>query len=367
MVSIARKNLFKEKTRLIISVSGVAFAVFLIIVIQGLYNGWKERITSYIKNIDASIWVGQAGSSDMFHSTSIIPITLKENLEKISGVKEVNRFLGRQIAFDLKGKKVNTYIVGFDTEKNIAGPVKVAEGKKVPQEGEIIIDRVFTKNKNLKIGDVIKIGDKEFKVVGISEGGNMVIFQFSFISQKEAEPLFQMKGLTNYFLVKTDGDVGKIASNIKEKIPTVEARTKDEFINENQKLVRETFLPIIYVLTIIALIIGISIIGLTIYTATIEKLQEFGVLKAIGASNFQIYRVIFSQALISGILGYFVGVIFSLFAVRIIEYLVPMFVVSIRAKDILIIFGIAVLMSIFASYIPVRRITKIDPARVFRA
>lgn len=60
MVSIAR---------LIISVGGVAFAVFLIIVILDLYQGWNKRLASYVDNVQADLWVMQLGSTDMLHSS----------------------------------------------------------------------------------------------------------------------------------------------------------------------------------------------------------------------------------------------------------------------------------------------------------
>jgi putative ABC transport system permease protein len=71
--------------------------------------------------------------------------------------------------------------------------------------------------------------------------------------------------------------------------------------------VDETFLPIVSVLVVIGFVGGVAVIGLTIYTATMEKSREYGVLKALGASNGRLYRIVSHQALISGVLGYILG------------------------------------------------------------
>ncbi|MCL5985374.1 MAG: FtsX-like permease family protein [Actinobacteria bacterium] len=384
MISVGRKNLFQEKTRLFISVGGVAFAVVLMLTIQGLYQGWNKNITAFISSVDADFWIAKKGSADMFHSVSFVPKDLESKVKTIPGVEEVNQFIGQQIAFDLKGKKVNFFLVGYDTEKNIGKPLKLLKGKEKPDRNEIIIDIVFARNKNLKIDDSLEINNKKFKVVGLSEGGNMIVYQYVFVKKEDAEEIFGMypkivensgyakndetKGFVNYLLVKAEeGKEGNVKEYLEEKLNDYETKPKEEFLNENKKLLKESFLPIIFVLNIIALFIGTSLIGLTIYTSTVEKEQEFGVLKAIGASNFQLFKIFFEQGFISSTLGYFVGVGSTFLLLKVIKILVPAFTTIIGYKDLLLVFSAAILMSIFAAYIPIRKVMRIDPARVFRA
>lgn len=61
-VSVARRNLFSDPTRLAISVGGVAVAIILIIVLLGIYGGSSEQMSAYINNVDEDLWVAQAGS-----------------------------------------------------------------------------------------------------------------------------------------------------------------------------------------------------------------------------------------------------------------------------------------------------------------
>ena len=374
MVSVARKNLFQEKTRLFISVGGVAFAVTLILILQGLYQGWNSRITAYMESIDADFWVSQKGSADLSHSVSLVPKDLESAIKATDGVKAVNQFIGRQIAFKIDDEEANFFLVGFDTDENVGGPVKMAKGKSVPDDGEIIVDTVFAKNKKVKIGDRLTLNNRGFEIIGLSEGGNMVVYQYAFVKKEEAEKVFGMDGeggkiaLTNYFLVKAEpGKVFQAKESLEKNLTENTVKTREDFLDENKKLIRESFLPIIMILNLVAFFIGVALIGLTIYTATVEKAQEFGVLKAIGASNWKLFKIIFEQGFISAVIGYFIGVGLTFALLKVITNIVPAFTTEIRLVDLAFVLLAAVLMSIFAAYIPIRKVMRIDPARVFRA
>ncbi len=311
----------------------------------------------------------QEGASDMFHSISILPRGMEGEIGALEGVEEVHRLLGRQIGFKIDGKEVHTFLFGFHTEMGVGGPLRVFEGRDRPQEGEIIIDGVFARNNALRSGDSLIIGGREFRGAGISEGGNLVIYQFSFIRQEDAEDLFRMGNLTNYFLVSVDDSnkAQEVAQRISEEMPGAEALTKAEFAENNRKIMTESFLPIFSVLVVIGFIIGVAVIGLTIYTATVEKSREYGILKAIGANNWDLYKITFEQSLTCGLLGFMVGVLLGWAVNAAAAAFVPAFVTYLRIQEIAGLLGVTLLMSLVASYIPARRIGGIDPAVVFRA
>ena len=57
MTRLAFRNLFQNKVRLLISVGGVALELLLIISLDGIFTGVEQRITVYIKNRCADIFV----------------------------------------------------------------------------------------------------------------------------------------------------------------------------------------------------------------------------------------------------------------------------------------------------------------------
>ncbi|MFX1821279.1 FtsX-like permease family protein [Pseudarthrobacter sp. CC4] len=368
MLFLAVKNLVQEKTRLLISVGGVAFSVLLIMSIQGLYQGWSNKIGEYIRTVPADYWVTQSGATDMFHTPSVVPLTVRDFLTGIDGVASAKPFSGRRVAFAHNGKDINLYVIADDTENGVGAPARVVEGATVPGRGEIIIDQVVARSQGIRIGDTIPLAGRTLTVTGYSEGGYILSFSFAFTTREDAESILQLPGATNFFLVTLrDGtDAGEVATRI-EANPAVDAITKDRFVDNNTNIVRDTFLPIILVLLFIGIAVGMTVIGLTIFTSTIEKAREYGVLKAIGVSNRQLYTVVVEQALTAAVLGYAVGAALGLAVSAAAGNYVPEFITETRWLDAAWIFAVTLIMAVVSSLIPVRRLARIDPAEVFRS
>ncbi|TSC93819.1 MAG: lipoprotein release ABC transporter permease, partial [Candidatus Berkelbacteria bacterium Athens1014_28] len=177
--------------------------------------------------------------------------------------------------------------------------------------------------------------------------------------------IIDFKSFVNYYLIKSDNmDLTK--ENLEKAFPNLEIMSKQQFLDNNTEIITDTFLPIIEVLLIIAVVIGIAVIGLTIYTATIEKSQEYGVLKAIGYSNLQLFSIALIQSLVAGIIGLIAGSILTILVVNLATYVTSAFIFELGFPEMMAVISMALGMSIVAAFIPLRRLLSIDPANVFK-
>ncbi len=378
MFFLARKNLFAEKTRLIMSISGVAFAVLLILVLGGLYRGWQTKITAYIDSLSTDLVVGQAGSADTTHSMSFLPATLAADLRQVQGVTRIDQFNGRQITVNdprtsrsapmrgKKGQEWRIFIVGIDPAAGRNGPLKMVSGTANIVDGQVIIDQAFSRKTGYGLGDIVPIAGQKLTVAGISTGGNSLIYQYTFVTENDVRQILQLGPLVNYFLVSAGNPAGVTAS-LERQFPELNVMTKEEFAANNRKIVTEVFLPIVGILFVIAFIVGSAIVGLTIYTATIEKSREYGVLKAIGSSNGLLYRVVLEQSFIAGAAGFVIGLGLSFLVSWLAGYFISGFITAVGLTDVVLVFATAMLMSLLAAWIPAKRLASIDPALVFKA
>ena len=332
---IAFKNLFKEKGRLLITVGGVTFSVILILLLLGLYAGWSTQVKKFLGGIEAEFWVGSKGSSDLSHGISILPRKTIDQLESIEGIEKVTPFVGRQISFELDGQEAHVYLIGQD-EGKIIKPYKIVKGSSNLSKGQIIIDEAFAQENNLTIGDKLIIQGVELKITGISRGGNLLAYTYAISTQEDAREALNANDYTNYFIISAPSAKGdRIAQEIKNKSPDLEIISKESFLESNSAIVKDSFLPIIAVLLIIAFVIGISVIGLTIYTSVIEKNREYGVLKALGYTNFQLFYIAVTQALIAGGLGLVIGNILAPLIARLASEFVGGFIYELNYIKIL--------------------------------
>jgi putative ABC transport system permease protein len=150
-----------------------------------------------------------------------------------------------------------------------------------------------------------------------------------------------------------------VAQAIESRISSVSAFTQEQFAASSREEMN-SLQPIVAVIMVIGFIVGGAVISLTIYTATVEKAREFGVMKAIGASGSQLYRIILSQSLTVGALGFLVAAPLSIGA-SLIERFVPEFGTLFQWQPIAAVLVGVLLVSLVAAYLPVRRIATIDP------
>ncbi len=365
MLLIAWKNMRAEKARFAFSVAGVAVAALLLAFMLALYTGWNTRIASYVQEVPADLWVVQDGNENFF-SASLLPDSKLDAVRTMPGVVGVNSLLGRTLKLSHNGKTYDSYVLGFDAG-GIGGPLHIKKGSGTPQAGEIVVDDVLARTAGIKIGDELGVKDQMLSVVGISTGGNIVLSQLSFVSKEEARKIVGLDNFSNFGLVRTEkGQAGLVAIEI-NKIPGVTAFPSHEFAAKSRKVLQRNVLPILAVVVVLVFIVGSVVVGLTIYTATLEKEREFGVMKAMGTPNKFLVLAVVEQSLICGLIGFAVGEVAVVTVSGFAQRLVPQFVTLLRWQDALVVLVAVVVMSLLAASLPVQRVLRVDPLRVFKA
>src|SRR3972149_1989591 len=133
-MSLARRNLFQDKTRLALSIGGVALAVMLILILKGFLSGMNRQITSYLDQSPGSIVVAEEDVVNLLGATSLLPEGSAQKAETTRGVDEAIPVLSQFVILDLHGKKQPAYMVGYDPDQG-GGPWQIAEGR-APEGGE---------------------------------------------------------------------------------------------------------------------------------------------------------------------------------------------------------------------------------------
>ncbi len=366
MVSLARQNLIHEKSKIALSVGGVVLGVFLIFTTVGLYNGINTVVESMVLNGGADLWITSRGSSGSLHSPSLLPLNLEQDLW-VDGVEEVVPLVRMPLATVIDGSKTLVFITGYDPGKGMGGPWKITEGVASPGNGEAIVDGVLAQNAGLNLGDTLTLESREFKVVGISDETFIMIAHLVFITLDDARS-FLPANLTNFFLVKVEASsrIGDVARAIEQALPGVSASTSETNAAEAKDETVGSFLPIILVISAIGALVGVLVVGLLVYTLTIEKSREYGIVKAIGGTNAYLYRIVLFQAMVVAMLGFAVGVAVSVPAISLLRRVVPEFVVIITPPMMLWSLLGFIVTGLVASFVPIRRLSGIDPAVVFK-
>src|SRR5262249_12439703 len=136
----------------------------------------------------------------------------------------------------------------------------------------------------------------------------------AFITKKDWEQLQGSREVVSFVLVKmTAGESAEtVAARIESQVDKVTAQTRQAFAAQERQVVKDMSTDIITIMNLVGFMIGVAVMALTVYTATLARRAEYGVLKALGARNGHLYRVVVGQAFISIGLGFVLGLSFTL-------------------------------------------------------
>ena len=364
-MSLARRNLVQDKTRFMLSVIGVALAVMLILILSGFLNGMYRQISAYLDHMPGSIVVAQDGVRNLLGATSLLPADM-DGVVKTRGAAQVVPILSQFVILDLHDKKVPVYLVGYEP-KSGGGPWQLAAGREPRNDKEAIVDRVLAQRHNLAIGDTIEILDRDFTLIGLSEGTASWMTSFVFVRKAALEGLLRAPGATSFLLVTPSVRVreDELRRRLSD-LSSIEVTPKSTVIANDLNLYGGVFSGPIRLMVGIAFLVGTLVVGLVIYTATIERQREYGVLKAIGARNGLLYRTVITQAVIASGVGSIGGVGLAFGLAQLIMTSQPQFLIVFESNAVLqsLLAGLA--MALFAAWFPARVIARLAPAEVFR-
>lgn len=372
MFSLAWKNLWQEKGRFFISVGTVAAVVFLVLTLQGILNGMIMGTTSYIDHLTAEIVVMQDGVSNMHMASSFIPASM---ISQISGMQEVKKAKGFLYIPGLitlpNNKKVFGYLSGIEPKDADVGPWDIVMGRSVVRGNEVVMDQSILHIYKLKIGDQIEYLDKKLTIVGMARDTGPLINPIIFIPKDKLASLTKTRGLVSYILVwpGEGADRRTLISKITDRFgeDDVNVMTKSELSRSDQVMIRKMSADLVQMIVVVTLLAGLVVVVLMLYTLTLSKIRDYGIMKAIGGSNSQLMMTALWQGLILSLIGLSVGIALALGVFPVIEALSPGIGAFLTLSDIFSALIAIVVVGASAAILPIFKIKGVDPLLVFKA
>ncbi len=365
-VPLAWRNLLHERSKLILSVGGIAVALMLIVLLAGFRDGMYATMTAYYDNLHADLIVAQ---SDTSLASSTIPVALHDELVSISGAVETEHAVVAGVIFTRGGLKVPTALVGYNPATGFGGPWKLAEGRGVQNNNEIVLDAQLAQESKLAVGDNAELLGQAFTIVGLTRETNSWIGYYTFIARSSAEKLLGLSNMTSFYALRLPAGANAmtVARAIEAQVAGVKVVSPARLALNARRSVGSVLDSTLNAVLLVSIVIGIAVMGLTAYTAVIDRMREYGALKAIGADGRRLARLVVSETLYRAAMGLVLGIALSYLVSGMLTSFVPRWAVLIRPETLLNT-GLAVLvMSVFAAMLPVRRVAAIDPAVVFKA
>ena len=374
MALLARRNLFHDRIRFAVTLTGIVFALVLITIQFGLFLGFTTTTSNNIDRSKADLWivfhgVGYFDTGRMFSERKFYEVL------SVPGVQQAEKYI-QNFAYWKKtdGGVENVQVIGFHPG-GLGEPWNIVEGSvlDVRLEDGVIVDDLYKEKLGVrKIGDRVEIGEHRARVVGFTHGiRSFTTSPFVYTSFKNSLNYTRPEAREDqlaYILVKAAPGFtpDEVLENLRARVKDVDIYTKAEFSRRTRFYWMFTTGAGLAVLTaaLMGLVVGVAVVAQTIYAATMDHIREYGTLKAMGATNGYLYRVLIEQAVWSAVLGYGFAMIAAYFIVQGSEKGGALILMPVAMKIGMLL--LAVFMCITAALVSINKVTRLDPAMVFR-
>jgi putative ABC transport system permease protein len=207
---------------------------------------------------------------------------------------------------------------------------------------------------------------RQFRISGLSRGSTSITNTMVFIPRADFAAL---RGpAVSYVLVhaKPGVDTKTLVQRVHTALPATTVQTRDEFVEQEASITRDMSADILQIMTLIALLIALAVIALTLFSATLGKLREYAVIKALGASTLRLARTVLAQAAWSSLLALALAFAVSLLIAAGVAAATPNIRLAIELSDVVRVGVAALLLGGIGALLPLRRLARVDPATAFK-
>lgn len=370
---LAWRNLSHDRARFAVTLVGVLFAVLLMGVELGLLLGFARTTSGLVDQTHADLWIAPAGTTNV---DIVGRLDERRRFEALAvpGVDTVDTLM-MQFAFWRKpdGGTESVSVVGFNLASELARPWNLVEGRveDLSQDDAVIIDRLYAGKLGVTaLGQTVEINNRRARVVGYT-GGIRTFTQspYVFTTHRNAQNFtFFPPDQTTYLLVglKPGADRTAVRDALQARLGRVDVWFAQDFARAAQRywLITTGAGSALLLAALLGLVVGVVIVGQTLYATTVDRLPEYATLRAMGAPNGYLHRVILKQAAISAVFGFAGGMV--LVGLVVLASARSTVAVAMPAGLIGILAVLTLCMCALGALVSIRRITRIDPTSVFQ-
>jgi putative ABC transport system permease protein len=381
---IALKMLVGDRAKYLGIIMGLTFASLLITQQLAIFFGLMARSYGAITDLAyPDIWVMDP-KVQFIDDVKPLQDTELDRVRGVAGVEWATPLYKGIIQARLtNGNFQSCNVWGLDDASLVGGPPEMVQGNlaDLRRSDAVIVDEVGANDKlahilpdgvtkiPLKVGDDMELNDHRAVVVGICRNTRTWQSQPIVYTTYSRATIFapQQRKLLSFVVLKAKPgeDQKKLCERI-TKQTGLAAFTREAFIDKTYTyFMKNTGIPINFGISVVlGFIVGTAIAGQTFYSFTLDNIKHFGALKAMGAGNMTLLRMILLQALLTGIVGYGLGVglattFGALTKKTELAFKLPGGLLGFTALAVLLICVMSAMLSIV-------KVMKLEPAIVFK-
>ena len=371
-MKLAWQNIIHDRSRFLVTVLGVSFAAFLMVFQGSLLLGFLRASSRLIDASDADIWITARGVQ-AFEFGATVEGRIREIAAGVPGVTASGRVC---VAFAVyrkpSGKQQVVALVGADRNVGARFPVPGFSGRAEDMSPDSVIYDESDRNliEAASLPTAVEINRRRASIDHQIEGfGGFLGVPSLFTSYRNAARYIGLgsdEGMYILLRVSPQHSVAEVKRSLQQRLPEVDVLAKDEFAQKSRMywMIKTGAGGAILTAAILGFLIGLVVVSQTVYANTMENIEEYATLKALGASGRFVSQIVLMQALICGSVGTVVGVFLVLPAIHFTKALISWIYTPWWLPLVMLV--LSLIMCSLASIASVRSVLNVEPGRVFR-
>jgi ABC-type antimicrobial peptide transport system permease subunit len=309
MFNFIFKNLFRRKTRTLLTVLGIAVGVSMIVALGAIGEGMRSGYASMFGGSGADLTLMQSGSYDI--TMSGVDEQAIAGIAALPGVREATGLIVGNISAP---GAAYFFVFGYDPQGFAFEKFRVVEGQALGQARrsagnvrEIMLGQQAAEVMKLHVGDLIRLTGGTFKVVGIYSSGDGFEDAASIVSLSDAQQLLQKHRQVGAIQVQVQDprQIELIRAQLEKQFPRLSVSQSGEVADQAQMVQYIQVFAVI--IALLALLVGGVGMTNTVMMSMFERTREIGTLRAIGWRRRRVMALIFGESLLLGLIGGAIG------------------------------------------------------------
>lgn len=359
------KNVFRRKTRTILTLLAIGIGIGAVVAMGGIFSGFTDQLTEMVGGSNAHLVAIEADVSDFGYSA------IDERVgARLAAHPEIEHVSGVVIGVLMNvGDAPFFLLFGYHPQEAAIAHYKIVEGSPLSANRQVVLGSQSAEMLGSEIGDTVRLGDSAFRVVGIYETGIGYEELGALVTRRDAQVLSgKPRQVSMYAIELRDPDKAtEVRDWLNENFSEIEVSVTSEFAESLPDMQAAT--AMMGGLAVLMALVGAVGMTNTVLMSVLERTREIGVLRAVGWSRRRVLSMILKESLFLSFLGALTGFLVGI-GLTLLLSTIPAISGFVQANFTLSLFGqaliIALVLGSLGGLYPAWRATRLRPIEALR-